>query len=177
MAIIVNNSGGSGSGSIDGTIFPGVANALAYYPNTSNLVSPTSVVSVDNDETYPKAIITGDLQISKTLLLNSYSLFKSNAVIRDEGEGIGISSVASEILENTGATSFVLVSGDTYDGKRFFDVVIFSQYTSPIVVSSNNISGSPATRTYSIGPEDQLYLAVSSGLYGVTACALSISSL
>jgi hypothetical protein len=177
MAIIVNNSGGSGSGSIDGTIFPGVENALAYYPNTSNLVSPTSVVTVFNDESFPSATVTGELRVSKNILLNDYSSFKSTTVNRDEGEGTGITSVASEILEDAGsATSFVLVSGDTFDGKRFFDVVIFSQYISPIVMSSNDISGSPATRTYSLGPANQLYLAVSSGIYGVTSCAFKITA-
>lgn len=82
------------------------------------------------------------------------------------GSSTSVGVGATTIYSPTGGFGYVMVYGDDGAGKRYFDIVLFTGFTAPIVLSTNTLAGAPAARTYS-APGSVLQLLHASGTYTV----------
>jgi|SRR6185436_2265553 len=101
-----------------------------------------------------------------------YQGLQAAATIQSQSTN-NVSTSAKTIFNSGGQCCFILVTGIS-GGNTFCDLIFASLIGGTVaVINSHTVSGSPATRTYSIGTG--IDLTMSTGTYGINTIALGAS--
>lgn len=142
-----------------------VSSAIGFWTGTAS-AGITRKVVIDNAGNLLINTATAIANSKVTLAGNfAFSGTGSEARIRNETDGVSVSTTATTIVQGGDIGQFNVVNGIS-GGDRFCDLVLSSSSVSPVVVQSFTALGSPVARTYTRSGTD-LQVAMASGTYTV----------